>query len=148
MTLMRFAPALILLTTIFVGIRLLYGIRASAMRALALKWGFQYSKGQPIVFYLPKHHSPKPASFRLHGYPVDTLNRTWNLIEGEKDGLKVLILDSTLSMASGGQFERYPYSTLLVRRRSARKTGLAVKTPWRTSSYRKGDFAGVSMQGQ
>ena len=105
MTFMRFAPALILLTTIFVGIRLLYGIRASAMRALALKWGFQYSKGQPIVFYLPKHHSPKPASFRLHGYPVDTLNRTWNLIEGEKDGLKVLILDSTLSM--GGRSGRY-----------------------------------------
>ena len=105
MIFMRFAPALLLLTVVFVGIRLLYGVRASAMRTLALKWGFQYSKGEPRMLYLPKNHSPKPASFRLHGYPVDTMNRTWNLIEGEKNGLKILILDSTLSM--GGRNGRY-----------------------------------------
>jgi hypothetical protein len=75
------------------------------MRTLALKWGFQYSKGEPRKWYLPKNHSPTPTSFRLHGYPVDTLNRTWNLIEGEKNGLKILVLDSTLSM--GGRNGRY-----------------------------------------
>ncbi len=105
MIFIRFVPALLLLTVVFIGIRLLYGFRASAMRTLALKWDFQYSKGEPRMLYLPKNHSPKPASFRLHGYPVDTLNRTWNLIEGEKNGLKILILDSTLSM--GGRNGRY-----------------------------------------
>lgn len=105
MIFMRFVPALLLLTVMFAGIKLLYEFRASAMRGLALKWGFQYSKGEPRMLYLPKSHRPKPVSFRLHGYPVDTLNRTWNLIEGEKNGLKILILDSTLSM--GGRRGRY-----------------------------------------
>ena len=105
MIFMRFVPALLLLTVVFVGIELLYRFRASAMRTLALKWGFHYSKGEPRMWYLPKNHSPKPTSFRLHGYPVDTMNRTWNLIEGEKNGLKILILDSTLSM--GGRNGRY-----------------------------------------
>jgi hypothetical protein len=105
MNLMRFVPVSLLLALVFVGIELLYRSRASAMRTLANKWGFQYSKGEPSKWYLPKNHHPKPASFRLHGYPVDTLNRTWNLIEGEKNGLKILILDSTLSM--GGRNGRY-----------------------------------------
>jgi hypothetical protein len=105
MNYLRFAPGLLLLAVIFAGIYLIYRLRASAMRALALRLGFQYSKGEPRMLYLPKNHCPKPASFRLHGYPVDTLSRTWNIIEGEKNGLKVLILDSTLSM--GGRSGRY-----------------------------------------
>jgi hypothetical protein len=105
MIIMRFVPGLLLLTVIYIGIKLLYEFRASAMRTFALKWGFQYSKGEPRMLYLPKNHRPKPASFRLHGYPVDTMNRTWNLVEGEKNGLKILIVDSTLSM--GGRNGRY-----------------------------------------
>ncbi len=104
MIFMRFVPALLLLTVVsrdqaFVWVP---RFRHAHFRP---KWGFQYSKGEPRMLYLPKNHSPKPASFRLHGYPVDTLNRTWNLIEGEKNGLKILILDSTLSM--GGRNGRY-----------------------------------------
>lgn len=105
MVFVRFVPPVLFLTVILVGIELLYRFRASAMRALAYRWGFQYQKGEPNKWYLPKNHRPKPTSFRLSGYPVDTLSRTWNLIEGEKNGLKILILDSTLSM--GGQRGRY-----------------------------------------
>lgn len=105
MAFVRFVPSLLLLAAIFVGIELLYRSRASAMRALALKWGFRYSKGEPRRFYLPKKHRPEPTSFRLHRYPVNTMNRTWNLIEGERNGLTILILDSTLSM--GGRSGRY-----------------------------------------
>ncbi len=109
MSLIRFVPALLMLTAIFVGIELLYRYRASAMRALAVKWGFQYSKGEPNKWYLPKNHHPKPTSFRLRGYPVDTLNRTWNVIEGKKNGFEILVLDSTLSM--GGR--KGLYSTFI-----------------------------------
>jgi hypothetical protein len=105
MALIRYAPALLMLTAIFVGIEVLYQFRASAMRAFASKWGFRYSNGAPNKYYLPKNHRPIPTSFRLKGYPVDTLNRTWNVIEGEKNGLKILVLDSTLSM--GGRYGRY-----------------------------------------
>lgn len=105
MALIRYVPALLMLTAIYVGIEVLYRYRASAMCAFAAKWGFRYSKGEPKKYYLPKHHHPTPASFRLKGYPVDTLNRTWNVIEGEKNGFKILVLDSTLSM--GGRRGRY-----------------------------------------
>ena len=105
MVLLKFAPALLMLIAIFVLIKLLYWYRASAMRALALKCGLQYTKGDPKLWYLPKHHRPIPTSFRLRGFPVNTLSRTWNVIEGEKNGISVLILDSTLSM--GGNRGRY-----------------------------------------
>jgi hypothetical protein len=105
MYLLRFVPAILMLTAIVGGIAFLYWSRASAMRAFARKWGFQYTKGDPRIWYLPKDHTPMPTEFRLRGYPVNTLNRTWNVIEGEKNGIKFLILDSTLSM--GGKRGRY-----------------------------------------
>jgi hypothetical protein len=98
-------PILLALTLIIVGIKSLYRSRASAMRALALKGGFQYTEGDPRFWNLPKDHNPLPTSFRLRGYPVNTISRMWNVIEGEKNGIKVLIVDSTLSM--GGKRGRY-----------------------------------------
>jgi hypothetical protein len=105
MVLVRFVPALLVLAALFTGIRLLYWFRASAMRALALRLGFQYTKGAPTFWFLPKNHVPIPTSFRLRGYPVNTINRTWNVIEGERNGIRILILDSTLGF--GGKRGRY-----------------------------------------
>jgi hypothetical protein len=105
MDFLRFVPALLVITAIFVGIKLLYWFRASAMRTLAVRLGFQYTKGDPRIWYLPKDHRAIPTTFRLRGFPVDTISRTWNVIEGEKNGIRVLILDSTLSM--GGTRGRY-----------------------------------------
>ena len=53
----------------------------------------------------PTKAASAPESFRLRGYPVDTLRKTWNLVEGKKNGLHVLILDSILGM--GGTRGRY-----------------------------------------
>jgi hypothetical protein len=93
------------------GIKLLYVYRASAMRALAGRFGFQYSQGDPKIWRLPKGHR-LPTSFpRLKGFPVSTLNSMWNMIEGERNGIRILIVDSTLSM--GGQ-ARGRYSTLIL----------------------------------
>lgn len=105
MNLARFFPPLILFTLIFAAIELLYVARASAMRSLAVRLGLRYTRGDPRKWYLPKAYKPSPASFRLRGYPVDTLNRMWNVIEGEHGGVKVLIVDATLSM--GGKRGRY-----------------------------------------
>ena len=101
----RFVPPLMLIALIFAAIKLLYVARASAMRSLASRLGLRYTPGDPRIWYLPKGHKPSPISFRLRGYPVDTLNRMWNVIEGEKGGVKVLIVDATLSM--GGRRGRY-----------------------------------------
>jgi hypothetical protein len=100
MAMVRFIPGLLLLTAIFAGVRWLYWFRASAMRALALRRNFRYTKGDPRFWFLPKNHRPIPTSFRLRGYPVNTINRTWNVIEGETNGISILILDSTLSFGS------------------------------------------------
>lgn len=105
MNLVRFVPPLILITLLFAAIKMLYVARASAMRSLAVRLGLRYTRGDPRIWYLPRGHKPSPTSFRLKGYPVDTLNRMWNVIEGEKGGVKVLIVDTTLSM--GGKRGRY-----------------------------------------
>ena len=105
MNLARFVPPLILITLIFAAIKLLYVARASAMRSLAFRLGLRYTRGDPRIWYIPKGYKPSPASFRLRGYPVDTLNRMWNVIEGEHGGVNVLIVDATLSM--GGKRGRY-----------------------------------------
>jgi hypothetical protein len=98
MVLVRFVPALLVLTAIFGGIKLLYWFRATAMRALALRMGFQYTKGDPPLWFVPKDYRPIPTSFRLRGSPVNMISRTWNVIEGEKNGISILILDSILDL--------------------------------------------------
>lgn len=109
MVLVGFILGFLLLAAIFAGVRLLYWLRASAMRALALRWGFRYTKGDPRFWFLPKKHCPLPTSFRLRGYPVNTINRTWNVVEGEMGGISILILDSTLGFGA----KRGRYSTFI-----------------------------------
>jgi hypothetical protein len=115
MNLFRLFPILLLLILIFVGIKLLYRSRATAMRALATRWGFQYTKGDPKIWYLPKGHIPQPTSFRLRGYPVNTISRMWNVIEGEKNGIRVLVVDTTMGVGRG-QGGKGVYSTLIAAR--------------------------------
>jgi hypothetical protein len=89
---LRFLPAVLLLARILIGIDILYRRRAVAMRSLALKYGFDFTAG-PSWYDLRKQ-TPAAESFRLRGHPVDTLRKTWNLVEGSRNGLHVLILDS------------------------------------------------------
>jgi hypothetical protein len=100
---LRFLPAVLLLAIVFIGIDILYRRRAAAMRSLALKYGFDFTAGPP--WYDLRKQPPAPESFRLRGYPIDTLRKTWNLVEGNKNGSHVLILDSILGM--GGTRGRY-----------------------------------------
>jgi hypothetical protein len=101
--LLRFVPTVLLIVTVFVGIDILYRYRAAAMRSLAVKYGFDFIPG-PSWYDLRKQ-LPVPKSFRLRGYPLNTLRRTWNVVEGERNGLHVLIVDSILGM--GGARGRY-----------------------------------------
>jgi hypothetical protein len=96
-----FVIAFLVLTTCFIGIKLLYLSRAAAMRALALRLGFQCRGGEPHLLYLPKNHHPLPSSFQVRGTPWNKVTRAWNFIEGEKNGTKVLIFDSTLGSGKG-----------------------------------------------
>jgi len=65
-----------------------------------------------MLWYLPKGHRPEPTTFRLRGYPVNELSRTWNLIEGKHCGIQILILDSTLGRGPRG----WVYTTFIAAR--------------------------------
>lgn len=95
-------PALLVVTAIIGGIKLLYRFRASAMRALAKRLGFQYTEGDSSLWFAPKGYRPIPIAFRLRGYPLNTLRRTWNVLEGERNGVRVVILDSILGLGGKG----------------------------------------------
>ena len=84
-------------------VKLLYLFRAMAMRAFAFKLGLQYKEGKPHLLYLPKGHRPLPTWLQVKGAPWNTVTRAWNFIEGEKNGIKVLIFDSTLGSRNRGK---------------------------------------------
>lgn len=98
-----FVFALLMIAALLIGTKLLYSSRASAMRALAVRFGFRYTKGHP--WSVSPGYLPLPTSFRLRGFPLDTMKRTWNVIEGERNGTSLVILDSLLSC--GGKRGRY-----------------------------------------
>jgi hypothetical protein len=118
-TLLKFLPALAALTLIFGVVTILLMFRARAMRALAVKWGFQYIG--PSAFRwgfpsLPKIKPPLPASFSLAWYPADEIRQVWNVIEGQQSGMSVLIFDSLIGKGRGTyctfiacQTERNPF---------------------------------------
>lgn len=95
------ALALLVLTLCLIGVKLLYRYRSVSMRALALRLGLQFRDGEPHLMYLPKGHRPLPTSFQVKASPWNTITRAWNFIEGEKDGIRVLIFDSTLGSGRG-----------------------------------------------
>jgi hypothetical protein len=101
MRLNGYVIGLLVLTLCFVGIKLLYLSRSVAMRALALRLGFQFREGEPHLLYLPKGHRPLPTSFQVRGNPWNNITRAWNFIEGEKGGIRVLIFDSTIGSGKG-----------------------------------------------
>jgi hypothetical protein len=101
--LLRFVPGVLLFAIVIIGIDILYRCRTAAMRSLALKYRLEFTAGPR--WYDLRRLPPAPASFRLRGYPVDTLRKTWNLIEGKRNGLHIVIVDSILGM--GGTRGRY-----------------------------------------
>lgn len=92
---------LLLLVTCFLGIKLLYVSRSVAMGALAHRLDLHFREGKPNILYLPRKHHPLPTSFNVKGSPWSSVTRAWNFIEGEKNGVKVLIFDSTLGSGRG-----------------------------------------------
>src|ERR1700756_3569807 len=64
---------------------LLQFFRVKSMRSLASRLGFNFI-GRPL-----------PASFTMTCYPFDgNLGTIWNVIEGQRNGTRVLVFDSTV----------------------------------------------------
>jgi hypothetical protein len=87
---------------IFTGIEYLYRFRASAMRSLAARWNLQYSDGHPRIWSAGRNTAlPHPARFKMACYPAHEISRMWNVIDGQRNGNRVLIFDSTVGGKRG-----------------------------------------------
>ena len=71
-----------LLAVIFGAVKVVLFKRRRSMRALASRLGFQY------------HGSKLPNSFSMSCYPADEIAKAWNVIQGQRNGIDVLIFDS------------------------------------------------------
>jgi hypothetical protein len=102
---MKMLPVLaVLLFVVFVIIMAKYLLmrRASAMRALALRWGFHYSSGDSQVLTSPEEsNSLLPDWFDISLYPASDIRTVSNVVEGERNGIKVLIFDSVVGRPKG-----------------------------------------------
>lgn len=59
------------------------------MRSLANKLGFQFI-GDGL-----------PSTFRMDCYPMSKIQRVWNVIEGTRKGMQIVIFDSVIGSGTG-----------------------------------------------
>ncbi len=100
MTLLKFLPAVAVLALLFGVVTIIFIFRARSMRALAARSGFQYIGPRAPNFWgfrsFPKVRLPLPVSFPRACYPVGEVRQVWNLIEGQQNGVSVLIFDGVV----------------------------------------------------
>lgn len=111
MTLLKFLPVLAVLALIVVVVRASLMFRARAMRALAVRWGLRYV-GPPAFKWwgfppVPKIRPPVPVPFSLAWWPANKLRQVWNVIEGQQEGVSVLIFDSFIGIGKAGVYRTF-----------------------------------------
>ena len=103
MTLTNVLPLLLILALILGVLRTIHMFRARSMRTLATAWGFRYV-GPPAPKWWNPHHPklspPLPGWFSKACLPSGT-RQVWNVIEGQQNGVSVLIFDGVIG-AKGG----------------------------------------------
>ena len=104
MTFTNVLPLLLTLTLALGVVRIIHMFRARAMRTLATRWGLRYI-GPPAPKWWNPHHPkvrpPLPVRFSLACLLSGT-RQVWNVIEGQQNGVSVLIFDCVIG-AKGGQ---------------------------------------------
>jgi hypothetical protein len=86
-------------------VRIVHMLRARAMRALAARWGFHYI-GPPAPKWWtssdPKVRPPLPVWFSQACHPCGRrITQVWNLVEGQQNGISILVFDSVLGEGRG-----------------------------------------------
>jgi len=79
--------------------------RAKDMRAVAARWGFQYLGPSASRWRSPSSRdlssTTLPASFPKTCHPVLPFKQVWNVIEGQRSGVSILIFDSIIGLRRG-----------------------------------------------
>lgn len=105
-------------------VQVFYMFRARAMRTLAARWGFQYI-GPPAPKWrnrsYPENSPPLPSRFRLIWNPSGReITHVWNLIEGQQNGVSLVVFDCILGKGKGSSYctliasqtEQNPFGTV------------------------------------
>ena len=131
-----FLPILVFLP-IFVGIEYLHQSRVKAMRTLATRWNFQYSAGDSQIWAWRRSPVHYPPEFKMRCYPVYDMGKMWNVIDGERNGIRVLFFDSRIGTGRGARYCTFfaiQTSENLFKRVSSREK-IAQRAGW-TAVYR------------
>jgi hypothetical protein len=96
--LLKFLPAVAVVALLFGVVTILSVFRTRSMCALAAKWGFKYVGPRAPSFWgfrnFRKVKPPVPLPRACH--LVGEIRQAWNVIEGQQDGVSVLIFDSVI----------------------------------------------------
>jgi hypothetical protein len=97
-TLLKFLPAVTVVALLVAFVTILFVFRARSMRALAARRGFKYV-GPRAPSFLGFRNFPKvkpPVALPRACHLVGEIRQAWNVIEGQQNGVSVLIFDSVI----------------------------------------------------
>jgi hypothetical protein len=154
-TLLRFLPVLAGVTAVFGVVGIPFVFRARAMRTLAARRGFHYIGPAAPSFWgfrsFREVTPPLPVSFPRTGYQLGEIRQAWNVIEGQQNGVSVVICDGvmgdrTYCTVIGCQTEQNPFKADTSSDRVIRSHGWTVlcrvrylQIPWTMSIQRLDD---------
>ena len=106
MTPLDIIKMLAMLSLILGLVRIIHMLRGRAMRAFAARSGFRYigPPAPPKWLWNPSHFKSSPplptwiSSFRPSGFRI---RQVWNVIEGRRNGISVLIFDCVIGYRGG-----------------------------------------------
>jgi hypothetical protein len=95
----NYSYTVFLIALALIGLKYLYRFRAVAMGALATRWSLRYSTGDQRIFggRRPVHY---PIAFKNPGFAI---SRIWNVLDGERNGIRVVIFDSLIGEGRGAR---------------------------------------------
>lgn len=130
---------LLFLAAILSAVRIWHVIRSHAMRSLAAKLDFQYigPTAPPKWWWNPPHlevRPPIPNWVSRLNPSGERIRQIWNVIEGEKNGVTVLIFDAVIGEYKGGhpctliacQTEHDPFGEIASTDRVVQKHGWTI----------------------
>jgi hypothetical protein len=83
-------------------------LRELAMREFARRWELRYTRGTPNRWPWTKADR-LPHGLKIKGTPANLIRNTWNILDGEIQGNRVVIFDSLM----GSRLSRGWYSTVV-----------------------------------
>lgn len=89
-----------MLIAIYGAVQVFYTARTRAMRSLAARWNFRYVGPPPPRWWWPVKHPivrpPVPSWVSHLTLSGQRITRVWNVVEGAKDGMTIVIFDVVL----------------------------------------------------